>query len=173
MTGRVRTLARGLLGFVIRRAPRISGEWAEAMLRELDYIPGEWESLFWALGSAAAVLRQSTRALGAWLLKRPAPEEKSMNSTTRKTLGVLTGMGLALALALAAFGLLFLTAVLFPSLHLDRIEWTHVLFIIVLPEIIFIAAAIRLWRTRFPVAAGILVTAVVLATHVLVHFAHR
>lgn len=170
---RIRTLARSLLSLVIRRAPGISDEWAEAMLRELDYIPGDWESLFWSLGSAFAIFRQSARALRAWLLKLPAPQEKHMNSTTRKTLGVLTGMGLALALALAAFGLLFLTAVLFPSLHLDRIEWTHVLFIIVLPEIIFVAAAVRLWRTRLPVAAGILITAVALATHVLMHFTHR
>lgn len=96
-----------------------------------------------------------------------------MNSTTRKTLGVLTGMGLALALALTAFGLVFLTAVLFPSLHIDHAEWTHVLFIIVLPEIIFIAAAIRLWRTRLPVAAGILITAAAIATHVVIHFTHR
>ncbi|MFC5863552.1 hypothetical protein ACFPT7_14695 [Acidicapsa dinghuensis] len=170
---RIRTVARNLLAAVVRRAPGISEEWAEAMLRELDYIPGEWESLFWSLGSAAAILRQSACALRAWLLKLPAPQEKSMNSTTRKTLGVLTGMGLALALAFAAFGLVVFTNLLVPSLHLDRIEWTHVLFIVILPEIIFIAAAVRLWRTRTPVAAGILITAVALATHVLMHFAHR
>lgn len=170
---RIRIFARRLLAAVIRRAPGVSAEWTDAMLRELDYIPGEWESLLWALGSAAAIFRQSARALRAWLLKLPAPQEKHMNSTTRKTLGVLTGMGLALALALAAFGLLFLTAVLFPSLHLDHAEWTHILFIIVLPEIVFVAAAVRLWRSRTPVAAGILITAAVLATHVLMHFAHR
>lgn len=170
---RIRTLARKLLCFAIRRAPGVSAEWTEAMLRELDYIPGEWESLFWALGSVAAIFRQSACALRAWLLKLPAPQEKHMNSTTRKTLGVLTGMGLALALAFTAFGIIVFLNLLFPALHLDRIEWTHVLFIVILPEIIFVAAAIRLWRTRTPIAAGILITAVALATHVLMHFAHR
>jgi hypothetical protein len=171
--GRIRAFAHSLMLFVIRHAPGISGEWAEAMLRELDYIPGDWESLFWALGSTLAIFRQSSRTLWARLLKLPTPQEKHMNSTTRKTLGVLTGMGLALALAIAAFGLLFLTAVLFPSLHIDHAEWTHLLFIIVLPEIIFVAAAIRLWRTRLPFAAGILITAAAIATHVVIHLAHR
>ena len=171
--GAVHTFARRLLRFAIRYSPATSREWAEAMLRELDFIDCEWEAFFWALGSTAAILHHSVRELWAWLLKYPAPQERKMNPTAKKTLGVLSGMGLALALALAAFGLLYLTAVLFPSLGLDHAEWTHILFIIVLPEIIFIYAAIRLWRTRLPVAAGILVTAVVLAAHVVIHFTGR
>ena len=96
-----------------------------------------------------------------------------MENLGKKTAGLAAGILMAAALVAAAFGLLFLTAVLFPSLGLDHIEWTHVLTIVVIPEIIFVVAAIQLWRKRRPMAAGILVTGLVLATHVLMHFTRR
>lgn len=171
--GRIRTFAHSLLCFAIRHSPGISHEWAEAMLGELDYIPGEWESLFWALGSIVAIIHQSARQLQAWLLKYPTPQERKMNTATQKTLGVLSGMGLALAFALVLVGVFVLAAQLFPSLGLMHAEWTHLLFNIVLPEIIFIIVAIRLWRTRLPVAAGILLIGFGMAAHVVIHFASR
>ena len=96
-----------------------------------------------------------------------------MNGTGKKVVGFVSGMLAALALALSAFGLLRLVDLLFPSIGLAHIEWTHWLTVIVIPEIIFIAATIKLWRKRGPVAAGILVFAIVAGVHVAVHYATR
>jgi hypothetical protein len=41
-----------------------------AMLRELDFIEGEWAALFWALGSAAAILRHAASGWRAWLKRK-------------------------------------------------------------------------------------------------------
>ena len=169
--GAVRNLASQVLSTVLSHAPPEAREWAEAMLRELDYIDGDWAALFWALGSTTAIFR---RWGWKWLIgKIRQSEEKKMENLGKKTAGLAAGILMAAALVAAAFGLLFLTAVLFPSLGLDHIEWTHVLTIVVIPEIIFVVAAIQLWRKRRPMAAGILVTGLVLATHVLMHFTRR
>ena len=96
-----------------------------------------------------------------------------MNNIGKRTVGVLYGAGVALALVLIAFGLLVGTHFLFPSLGLDRAEWTHILTIVVIPEIVFVVAAVMLWRTRRPMAAGILLIGLVLAVHVSMHFASR
>ena len=93
-----------------------------------------------------------------------------MNDLGKKTVGLLYGAGAALALVVIAFGLLFGTHLLFPSLGLDRAEWTHVLTIVVIPEIVFVVAAVMLWRRRRPMAAGILLIGLVLAVHVTMHF---
>ena len=96
-----------------------------------------------------------------------------MNDMGKKTVGLLSGMGLAVALVLVAFGLMFGTAVLFPSLGLDHAEWVHVLTIVIIPETVFVTAAILLWRKRTPIAAGILFTAIAIGIHVTVHLAMR
>lgn len=96
-----------------------------------------------------------------------------MNNLGKKTVGVLSGVGIAAALVVTAFGLLLMTARTFPQLGLERAEWTHILTIVVIPETIFVIAAVMLWRKRLPMAAGILLTGLVLAVHVVVHFAGR
>ena len=58
-----RRFATGLLRAVARFAPAASRLWAEAMLRELQFVAGDWEALWWALGSATAILRHSGREL--------------------------------------------------------------------------------------------------------------
>ena len=70
-----------------------------------------------------------------------------------------SGAVLAITLALSAFGLLRLVAILFPGLGLEHMHWTHWMGAIVIPEIIFVVSAILLWRKRTPVAVGILATA--------------
>jgi hypothetical protein len=166
--GAVRNLASKLLHAVLRYAPVESREWVEAMLRELDFIENDWAALFWALGSITAIFRYCGRV---WIarLRRQSQEEK-MKDIGKKTVGVVSGILMAAALVVTAFGLLFLTAKLFPALGIDRAEWTHVLTIVIIPETIFVIAAAMLWRKRGPVAAGILVTGVVLAVHVAAHF---
>jgi hypothetical protein len=175
--GAPRSLATKLLRAALRHCPEESREWAGAMLRELDFIEGEWEALFWALGGTTAIFQHSglgwRGVLRRLLGKQSEDEEKSMNNIGKKTVGVLSGAGVALALVLIAFGLLVGTHFLFPSLGLDRAEWTHILTIVVIPEIVFVIAAVMLWRTRRPMAAGILLIGVVLAVHVTMHFASR
>jgi hypothetical protein len=61
--------------------------------------------------------------------------------------------------------------ILFPALNIARTEWTHWLTAIFIPEAIFIAAGIVLWRKKGPVAAGILLVAVAIGLHFAVHIA--
>ena len=85
-------------------------------------------------------------------------------------LGVAGALG-AVAVMLAAFGLLYLTAVSFPALGLDRAEWAHFLVAIMLPGIALAIVTVLLWRKRRPVAVGIMLSGAVMATHLAVHFA--
>lgn len=171
--GATRRLAEKLLSAVLRHAPDDSRDWASAMLRELDFIEGDWAALLWALGSTTAIFR---RVVGDWrarLEKCKANEEERMNKTGNKAMGVGLGVVSALMLVGCAFALLRITAYLYPALGLDHAEWTHWLAVIVVPEAIFIAAAIALWRKKGPVAAGILVTAIAVALHVVIHVTMR
>ena len=53
----VRRFAAKLLRPVICHAPDESQDWANAMLRELDFIESDWAALLWALGSTTAIFR--------------------------------------------------------------------------------------------------------------------
>lgn len=94
-----------------------------------------------------------------------------MNSKTKTAVGVASGAISAVMLAGCAFALLRITDLLFPGLNIARTEWTHWLAAIFLPESIFVVAAIVLWRRRGPVAAGILLTAIALGLHFVIHVA--
>jgi hypothetical protein len=54
-------------------------DWANAMLRELDFIESGWAALFWALGSTTAIYRYSSRGLRAWFRKYSGHEEALTN----------------------------------------------------------------------------------------------
>lgn len=166
--GAPRKIARKLLEMVLRHCRAESSEWAEAMLSELDFIENDWAALWWALGSVTAVCRHSA---GCMWFRRQKGEK--MNDLGKKTVGLLSGMGIAFAVLLIAFGLLIGTSVIAPSLRIDRLEWTHIVAMIVIPDAIFVTGAILLWRKRTPMAAGMLLTGVLMAVHVFVHFAHR
>lgn len=169
--GAPRKFAAALLRSVLRLAPDESRDWALAMLRELDFIEGEWAALFWALGSATAILKHAAFSWRKWISRNKASEEERMNPTGKKAIGVASGMLLALMVALSAFGLLRIVALLFPGLGIEHLHWTHFLGAIVIPEIIFVVSAILLWRKRTPLAAGILLTGIGIAIHVAVHLA--
>jgi hypothetical protein len=51
-------LASTILTAAIRGASPEVREWGNAMLREMDFIEGDWAALFWALGSATALFRR-------------------------------------------------------------------------------------------------------------------
>lgn len=96
-----------------------------------------------------------------------------MNSKGKKAVGVASGAGLALALALAMFALTQIIIVAFPGLGLHDMHWPHFLGAILIPEIIFVVSAIVLWRSRPPVAAGILLMGAAIGVHVAIHFTMR
>jgi hypothetical protein len=164
--GTPRNLAARLLRAVLQLAPEESREWALAMLRELDFIEGEWAALFWALGSAAAILRHAASGWRAWL-NRNSNKEAGMNSTGKKVLGIGLGMLSALALVGCAFAVLRIVGTLFPGLQ--HSPWAYWLAVLAIPEAIFVIATVMLWRKRGPIAAGILATGLVMALHVAVH----
>jgi hypothetical protein len=164
--GAPRKLAAALLRGVLRLAPDESREWALAMLRELDFIEGEWAALLWALGSATAILRHAASAWREWL-KRKTKEEMGMSNTGKKVLGVGLGILSALALVGCALAGLRIISILFPGL--EHSPWAYWLAVLAIPETIFVAATVMLWRKRGPVAAGILAMALVVAMHVAVH----
>jgi hypothetical protein len=142
------------------------------MLRELDFIESDWAALFWALGSTTAIFRHSARGVLRWFGKRKRHEEEPMmKDMGKKAVGIVAGMVMAIGLGLCALGLLVLSFRLFPTWGLERAEWVHWLTVIVIPETICIIAVAALWQKRRPVALGILLSAIAMATHVVIHVA--
>jgi hypothetical protein len=164
--GMPRRLAARLLRAVLRLAPEESRDWALATLRELDFIEGDWAALFWALGSAAAILRHAASVWRSWL-NRKTNKEAGMNNTGKKALGVGLGMLSALALVGCAFAVLRIVIILVPGL--EHSHWAYWLAVLAIPEAVFVIATVMLWRKKGPVAAGILATGLVMALHVAVH----
>ena len=148
-----------------------SQDWANAMLRELDFIESDWAALFWALGGMTAVFRHSVpRGLRAWFGKHSNQEEGPMKkSIGKKTAGVISGIIIAVAVTVCAFGLVRLSFLFFPAWNLKRVQWAELLAVIVIPETIFIVAALTLWRKRRSMAVGILLSAITLVAHFVVH----
>jgi hypothetical protein len=164
--GAPRKFAGALLRAVLRLAPVESRDWAQAMLRELDFIEGEWAALFWAIGSTTAVLRHAASGWRRWF-KSKSNQEAGMSSTGKKALGVGLGILSALALAGCGFAVLRIIRIVFPAL--EHSPWAYWLAVMAMPEAIFVIATVMLWRKRGPVAAGILAVGLVMALHVAVH----
>lgn len=180
--GAPRTLAERLLRALLRCAPEERRAWVEAMLRELDFIGldsrhGDWAALFWALGCTTVVFRECLSEWAEWLGKqcaslfgiRSTREESKMNATGKKTLGVLAGVGIALAFGVGLFFLRNVIADVLLAVGIQKSMWTHILSVILPAEIIVVVAAIVLWRKqRAPIAVGMLLTGFVMAAHVVV-----
>jgi hypothetical protein len=165
-----RRLASRLLGAAVRHTSSDSQEWVRAMLSELDYIESDWAALFWALGSARAIFKYSIpRQLHTWLGTRSNEEEGMLKHMRRTAAGTLAGIGIAVGVLVAAFGLVRLLLVIFPASTLKGVESVQMLAVIVVPETIFVVAAVALWRKRRPMAVGLVLSAVTLVAHVVVH----
>ena len=90
----------------------------------------------------------------------------------KKAAGLISGVVIAAGvLAICAFGLVRLSFLLFPGWQLQRMPWAEWMIVIVIPETIFMVTAVALWRKRRSIAAGILLSAITLITHFLVHIA--
>jgi hypothetical protein len=157
---------------MVRCSSSDSLDWAYAMLRELDFIESDWEALFWALGSTTAIFRYAVpRGLRSWLGKHSRREGGLMTKNIgKKTVGVMSGVIIAVAvLATCAFGLVRLSFFLVPGWDVERVPWAEWLAVIVIPETIFLFTAVALWRKRRSMAVGILLSAIVLVAHFVVH----
>jgi hypothetical protein len=87
----------------------------------------------------------------------------------RNASGTLSGIGIAGGVLVTAFGLVRLLLVIFPASTLKGVESAEMLAVIVVPETIFLIAAVALWRKRRPMAVGLVLSAVILVAHVVVH----
>ncbi len=141
------------------------------MLSELDFIESDWAALFWALGSARAIFKHSIpRQLRSWLGTRSSQEQAPvLKHIRRNAAGTLSGIGIAVGVLAAAFGLVRLLLVIFPASSLTGVESAEMLAVIVVPEVIFLVAAVALWRKKRPMAVGLVLSAVILVAHVVVH----
>jgi hypothetical protein len=168
----IRRMATRLLTFVVRHTSSQSQEWANAMLRELDFIESDWAALFWALGSTTAIFRSMGRGLIAMLGGRSAEkEELKMKGIGEKAAGIALGVLIALGVVVCAFGLLWVWFHFFPVPGVGPVPWW--VAVIVIPETIFIVAVVTLWRKRRPTAVGILLLAITLMTHFIFHLANH
>ena len=171
-----RRLAYRLLNSVARHASPDSQDWATAMLRELHFVESDWGALLWALGSVTALVRHSVpRQLRARLEKRFGTAQGGMLKNIRKmTAGMLWGVIIAsVVLTISLLGLLSAVQVLFPEWHAGHPRFVEWLAFVVIPEAVFMAAAVALWRRKRSMAAGILLAAVMLMTHAIVHAVTR
>jgi len=165
-----RRFASKLLRFVIRHSAPDSQTWGNAMLRELDFIESDWAALLWALGSTTAIFRHSARALWARMGKQDLQKERPrVNSNGNKAAGIAAGIAIAAILIVTALSAVQLLFYFFPAWDLRPMPWIMAAFVI--SEAIFIFAVVTLWRKRRPMAVGILLSAVLVVTHVIIHLA--
>src|SRR5260370_25872989 len=166
----VRRLASKLLRIVIRHSSDESQDWANAMLRELDFIESDWAALLWALGSTTAIFRHCLpRGLKAWFGKLFV-QQGELKNIGKQAAGVGSGAVIAVGiLAVSAFGLVRLSLFLFPTWDVGRVPWAQWLAVIAIPETIFIVAALALWRRRRTKAAGVVPAPSVVFTPLFFH----
>jgi hypothetical protein len=160
-------LASRFLQAVVKYSPAESQPWGRAMLREMDFIDGPWNLLSWAIGSAFALFACSVR-----MQFRTGFDETLRHirrSGSKRTVGgLLSGLGIATILlglcVLSYFVLLHFWR--WQLLYARLIDGALVFFV---PEVAYAVGISMLWRRRRSAALGILLAAVILLTHVLVH----
>jgi hypothetical protein len=173
LTTFARTFASVLLAKAVRYSPGECRVWGEAMLRELDFIDGDWSAVAWAMGSTGTIVRYAVPCLiRAGLGRRVSNEGNAMKNSLRRQAGeAIAGVHIGALVVLCVFLLLHLFLWLVPWWQLEHMPWVEWLSVILLPEILFVGIATRLWRRRRAMAGGILVGAVALVTHFIVHIA--
>ena len=167
----IRKLATAMLDVVIKHSSPEARNWGSAMVREMDFVENDWSAALWALGSTTALCRYSlVRQLQALLHRKG--RAWSLRGIAKKTPAMLSGMAAAgVVLALCA---LLLSSLLRAS-WFDPAQGRLVdrLLIVVVPEVLYLAGAVALWRRRKAIAVGILAAGAILIAHALVHFATR
>lgn len=166
-----RRFSSRLLTAAARHASPETQDWAQAMLRELDFIESDLAALWWAVGGTTAIFRYSVpREARAWAERQLNREKELMTQTIgQRAAGVVSGVVMAVAVLACAIGLVRLFFLLFPAWDFERMPWAEWLAVIVIPETIFIVTAVAVWRSRRSMAIGILLSAVTLITHFVMH----
>ncbi len=159
MKSPVRRLAYAILNTVVRHSSAESRPWGTAMLQEFALVKDDWDALFWALGSSMALCRHSL----------PIQLQATFKSVVRSTPGILAGVAAAVVvLAVCVTGsVTMLNSSWFPSLPQQLAR----LLVFGPPEIFYLAGVVTLWRSRKPLAVGILLTGIAVMSHAIVHFA--
>jgi hypothetical protein len=169
-----RRVAVRLLRVMIRHSSPGSRTWGDAMLRELDFVEGDWQALLWSLGSAVALVRHSVpRRLRSMLGSRIGSAGRlALTWITTNGAGVLAGMSIAAAvLVLSAWGGRDLVSTAVPEWQAGHTGLLELLTFVLIPETTFGVAAFALWRRRRNIAVGLLLSAMTFTTHVVVHTA--
>ena len=172
MSSAVRKFAVMLLGAVARNSQRESQCWGNAMLREVDFIDSDWASLWWALGGTTAVLKHSLAITArSWVRKQIDHRgDWTLKNGGKKVARLASGVAISAGLlAVSIVGVARLLSAVISARTFEHLHWLGWLPILVIPEGIFAIAAFALWRKRRDIARGIVLGAVVLAVHVIVH----
>jgi len=164
----VRKAASRWLSFVTQHLPAPAQEWAHAILREADFVEGDWTALPWVLGSTAALCRYSI-SLELKALNKYCREQLSAKGMAKSMFPVLGGVAAAvifLSVCIAALSSLLQASWFDPVQHklADR------LLIVVIPETVYLASTLALWRRKRTFAVGILGAGVLLMAHAIAHF---
>jgi hypothetical protein len=169
----LRRIAAQLLAGIIRCSSEEGRIWGAAMLREMDFVTDDVSAVRWALGSAGALCRfclaQKLRALAHRGHRSAAA---SLRGSSRTMAAMISGM-LAAWLVLAACALL-LSCLLHASWFDPALrQLADRLLFAVVPETVYLAGIIALWRRRRAMAVGILAAAAILIAHVVIHSVTR
>ena len=139
------------------------------MLRELEYVEGEWSALWWALGGTAAVFRHEAARYCARLARRiRAAKTIPVKHAGKTTARVVSGA--VMTAALMAIGLA--TLVRLPNMSWQELLRSSALeraLVIMGLETICIVVAAALWRHRRAAATGALVAGTTLFLHVVTY----
>jgi putative effector of murein hydrolase LrgA (UPF0299 family) len=165
----IRRLATRVIEVVVRHSPPDAQSWGSAMLREMDFVEDDWSAALWALGSTTTLCRYSlVQKLDA--LIHPMDGAWSLYRVAKKIPAMLAGM-------IAAAAVLVICLLLLSSLL--RASWLNPalarlfdrLLFVVIPEALYLAGAIALWRQRkAAMAIGIVAAGAILMAHAVVHF---
>ncbi|HXT15090.1 MAG TPA: hypothetical protein VN706_05640 [Gemmatimonadaceae bacterium] len=154
---RRRQLAAWVLRFGATRAAAADRAWAGAMLRELDFVEGDWAALRWALGGALAIGVRSMQTA-----------RSSGRLNAKAVVSVFSGVVVAVAV-------LALSMMIGESrMHPTTAGWRHtsaaqLVFIVIIPELAFLLGVYALWRRHRRMAIGIIATGAMVITHAVIH----
>ena len=151
-----RRLALNILAAVARLAPASRRAWAAAMVAEAAHLDDDAESVSWSLGAIRVLMRCIVaerlhgRAIGAGL----------------------AGVCAALAVVLISVTVRDALAENVSSASQSALLSIPVFFIVI-PEIVFVAGIVVLWKHRRATAVGVVATAFTLASHAALHLLGR
>jgi hypothetical protein len=139
------------------------------MLRETDFVESEWVALLWAFGSITTLGRHSI----SWQLRtlnRKCHELFLAKDLVKRTLPLFSGIAASAAL-LSVCSLTFCGLLHASWFDPAQQKLADRLLIVVVPETVYLASAVALWRHRRALAVGILGSAALLMAHAIMHFA--